>query len=557
MIQIPISVTHPELVEMWSERNLPLTPDQVSAGGHDKVWWKGSCGHEWQRMVNDMTKSRGCPYCNSHRLLKGFNDLATKRPDVAVSWSEKNLPLTPSDVMPYSNKIVWWRCINCGKEYEATPNTRSNSKGLCPECSLFNAKGRRGSFPRKHPELRKEFSEKNHPLTFDELTTNYQESIWWKCPDCGREYHRTLKDKMKKFRECPYCSGAKLERGFNDIPTTHPQIAAEWDPEKNDAWLPEDVTARSKKYVWWRCPVGHSWGARVRDRIWHGMECRVCAAEFTAALPMMAVMKALEENGHAFVVRSEAVGERFDIYCEELLYAADIGGVSEEMRSTLSKKKKRLKKKGIRYSAFHVMADHEAALDAAAESLVAVGVLLEGDRKEMEEYLQSWFDRVRPRITAGQTEKGGTKMDEDLKLLLRLILEREQETEAGQDVRHPKKKKVDPEKGIDYDPDAKPERKFQVSDEIVKRFRDRDFENSRADMYANHENNVSNRKEVPIWEKYALSVTEATQYFHIGRKKLREIINKDKYANYLVWNGGHVFIKRKLFEEYLDHEVEL
>ncbi|MBR2556219.1 MAG: excisionase [Aeriscardovia sp.] len=76
-------------------------------------------------------------------------------------------------------------------------------------------------------------------------------------------------------------------------------------------------------------------------------------------------------------------------------------------------------------------------------------------------------------------------------------------------------------------------------------------------MYDTHENNVYSRKEVPIWEKYALSVTEATQYFHIGRKKLREIINKDKYANYLVWNGGHVFIKRKLFEEYLDHEVQL
>lgn len=551
MNKIPLSVTHPEIAAQWSEKNLPLTPDQVTFGGHDTVWWKCEKGHEWKTTVGNRTRGSGCPYCSNQKLLKGFNDLATRRPDMAAAWSDKNLPLTPSDVMPHGRQKVWWHCTKCGKEYESTLNQRSKTRGMCAECLQRSTKEKVITFAMKHPELEKEWSDKNLPMTFDQLNTQYQSSVWWKCPDCGREYHRTLWAKLHKFRECPYCTGAKLVKGFNDLNVTHPEMAAEWDPEKNDAWLPEDVTARSKKYIWWKCPNGHSWGARVRDRTWDGMNCRVCTAEFATALPIMAVMSALAENGYDY----EVCGTAGHLYCAGLSFVADIGGVSEDVKQALAKKEERLKEQGIRYFPFHVTPDHEAAMKAAAESLDAVNITMGGDVQEAIKHMREWFDRVRPSIQ--EEKKGETKMDEELKLLLRLILEKEGVTEAGQDVRYPKRKKVNPEKGIDHDPNAKPEKKLQVSDEIVKRYRDQDLEQSRRDMYDTHENNVYSRKEVPIWEKYALSVTEATQYFHIGRKKLREIINKDKYANYLVWNGGHVFIKRKLFEEYLDHEVQL
>jgi len=76
-------------------------------------------------------------------------------------------------------------------------------------------------------------------------------------------------------------------------------------------------------------------------------------------------------------------------------------------------------------------------------------------------------------------------------------------------------------------------------------------------MYSTHENVAYNMKKVPIWEKYALSLSEAAEYFHIGTRRLRQIIAKDKYAKYLIWNGGRVFFKRKMFEEYLNNEVQL
>ena len=60
--------------------------------------------------------------------------------------------------------------------------------------------------------------------------------------------------------------------------------------------------------------------------------------------------------------------------------------------------------------------------------------------------------------------------------------------------------------------------------------------------------------EVPIWERYALTVNEASCYFHIGDKKIREIIEDNPDADYLMQVGTRVMIKRKRFEQFLDRQ---
>ena len=57
---------------------------------------------------------------------------------------------------------------------------------------------------------------------------------------------------------------------------------------------------------------------------------------------------------------------------------------------------------------------------------------------------------------------------------------------------------------------------------------------------------------VPLWEKYTLTVEEAAAYFPIGEHKLRRIINENKNADYLLWNGNRVQIKREKFEKFVD-----
>ena len=58
-----LAEVRPELVSEWSEKNLPLTPDNITFGSNKKVWWKGTCGHEWQTSVKARSNGEKCPIC--------------------------------------------------------------------------------------------------------------------------------------------------------------------------------------------------------------------------------------------------------------------------------------------------------------------------------------------------------------------------------------------------------------------------------------------------------------------------------------------------------------
>lgn len=57
---------------------------------------------------------------------------------------------------------------------------------------------------------------------------------------------------------------------------------------------------------------------------------------------------------------------------------------------------------------------------------------------------------------------------------------------------------------------------------------------------------------VPVWNKYVLSIEEASAYFRIGENKLRWLINENKTAEYILWNGNRPQIKRIKFEKMID-----
>lgn len=143
-------------------------------------------------------------------------------------------------------------------------------------------------------------------------------------------------------------------------------------------------------------------------------------------------------------------------------------------------------------------------------------------------------------------------MTDEIKKLLKLILEEEEANEAGQKKPNVKKKK-------EALPEVKsePPKTESKKPATLEEHRKADMELVRKEMYAPHDNNKTDFKDVPLWAKYALTLPEATEYFHIGYNKLREIVRRDKYAEYLMWNGGRVYIKRKLFEEFLNKTTEL
>ena len=102
------SSIHPELVCEWSDKNAPLTPEQITYGSKKLYWWKGSCGHEWKASAKSRSSGEKCPYCAGMRVLPGFNDLASKRPELVKEWSSKN-KLKPTEVHWSSHKKAIWR----------------------------------------------------------------------------------------------------------------------------------------------------------------------------------------------------------------------------------------------------------------------------------------------------------------------------------------------------------------------------------------------------------------------------------------------------------------
>lgn len=58
--------------------------------------------------------------------------------------------------------------------------------------------------------------------------------------------------------------------------------------------------------------------------------------------------------------------------------------------------------------------------------------------------------------------------------------------------------------------------------------------------------------DIAIWERYTLTIEEASKYFRIGENKLRRLAEENKNANWLIMNGNRIQIKRKQFEKIID-----
>ena len=61
-----------------------------------------------------------------------------------------------------------------------------------------------------------------------------------------------------------------------------------------------------------------------------------------------------------------------------------------------------------------------------------------------------------------------------------------------------------------------------------------------------------NITDVPISEKYTLTIEEASKYFRIGENKLRKLAEENPSAAWVMMNGNRIQIKRKQFEKYID-----
>ena len=127
-------VLYPQIAKEWHPtKNGNISPAMVAPNSNKRVWWLGTCGHEWQARVADRTVGNGCPVCNGKQVLSGNNDLLSNNPTLGSEWHPtKNGKLLPDMVTPNSHRKVWW-LGKCGHEWEDTIAHRSTGRN-CPFC---------------------------------------------------------------------------------------------------------------------------------------------------------------------------------------------------------------------------------------------------------------------------------------------------------------------------------------------------------------------------------------------------------------------------------------
>lgn len=201
--------------------------------------------------------------------------LQDTHPHLVEEWHFlKNQPLTPNDVTYGMGKLVWWQCKK-GHEWQATINQRSLKNSQCPCCSGHRLQVGINDLATTHPQLAKEWHPlKNGDLTPQNVRKGSTKKVWWQCQN-GHEWEASLLNRSNG-NQCPYCVGQRVLAGYNDLSTTHPLIANEWHPSKNNPLTPQQISQGSNKRLWWQCEAGHEWEASPLQRTHRKNRCPFC-----------------------------------------------------------------------------------------------------------------------------------------------------------------------------------------------------------------------------------------------------------------------------------------
>ena len=263
--------TYPELAAQWDWEKNTMLPTAVTAGSNKKIWWACEYGHSWEATVASRVRGRGCPYCSGQKVWSGFNDLATTHPALLLEWDFEKNSFPPTEVSSGSEKKVWWKCEH-GHSWEAVVCSRTKGVG-CPYCSGQRVWKGFNDLATTHPNLLSKWDWEKNNILPSEVSIGFRKKVWWKC-EYGHSWEATILHRATG-RGCPYCAGKKVWQDFNDLATIHPYLLREWDWGKN-SFLPSEITAGSGRKTWWKCKYGHSWEARVGDRM-RGRGCPKCA----------------------------------------------------------------------------------------------------------------------------------------------------------------------------------------------------------------------------------------------------------------------------------------
>ena len=265
-----ISLLSPLLQSQWDHpRNAHLGNIVVKPQANTKVWWICSeCpdghSHNWlaalhHRFGRKGRKGTGCPFCANRKVCQ-HNSLHTMAPHLVPEWSDRNA-VSPHDFTVSSHERAWWRC-KCGCEWEAHIHSRTGGGSGCPDCAAV-----RKASKTRHPTLTESQHEMlqfwdwdlNEEAGLDpsKLRCRSHRKAHWVCHKClvGQPHKwQAAVNAMYRYLSrgtlgCPCCKGRQACK-CNSLQSLFPEVAAEWDYERNKG-TPAEYAAQSHKDVWW------------------------------------------------------------------------------------------------------------------------------------------------------------------------------------------------------------------------------------------------------------------------------------------------------------------
>lgn len=251
-----LATTHPEI----AKQAFGWDPTTLVAGSNKKMKWICSLGHLWTTQVSLRLRNSNCPYCGNKKLLVGFNDLASRYPQVAAQANGWD----PTSLTFGSGKKMKWSC-ELKHEYQASVENRTRGQG-CPYCSGHKCLRGFNDLATTNPTLAKQA----HGWDPETVSSGSGRKLKWLC-DEGHVYVAPVRQRTGGTG-CAVCANKTVLVGFNDLATTHPLLASE-----ADGWNPDTKVAGSNEKMPWKCAEGHQWSAVIASRSSGGRNCPYCS----------------------------------------------------------------------------------------------------------------------------------------------------------------------------------------------------------------------------------------------------------------------------------------
>ncbi len=287
MVKKILAIEHPELLDEWdyNKNSSICAPEEITVGSHKKVWWKCENGHSWQAEIKARVSGNGCPFCSNKKIEQGFNDFASQNPELLYEWDYEKNTIDPKSIGSGSHIKVWWKCKDCGHEWQATISSRTIGRG-CPVCaykkraiSKTNA-DYRDSIAALYPELLEEWDyEQNGVLSPETVYPGSSKKVWWKCKKCHQRYYSSVNNRINGSG-CPLCAGKTIIPGINDLQkwckdNNRTDILTEWDYNKNTI-TPDQIAPFSGRKIYFICKEGHSYSSALSNRLTYRLGCPIC-----------------------------------------------------------------------------------------------------------------------------------------------------------------------------------------------------------------------------------------------------------------------------------------